>query len=53
MKPHEVPVYSDILSHLENARRCRGRSRLTYEQAIQINLKKWNISKELALDISA
>jgi hypothetical protein len=51
--PPEALVRSDILSRPENTRRGRGRLRLTWEETIKRDLKKWNISKELALDISA
>jgi hypothetical protein len=49
----EAPIHNDILSRPENTRRERGRPRLTWEEAIKRDLKKWNISKELALDRSA
>jgi hypothetical protein len=52
-KPPEAPVRSGILSRPENIRRGRGRPRLTWEEAIKRYLKEWNISKELALDMSA
>jgi hypothetical protein len=38
-RPHEAPIQSGILSRPENTRRERGRSRLTCEEAIKIDLK--------------
>jgi hypothetical protein len=49
----EASVRSDILSHLENTRRGRGRPRLTWEETIKRYLKEWNISKEIVLDMNA
>jgi hypothetical protein len=51
-RPPEAPVRSGILNRPENIRRGRGRPRLTWEEAIKRYLKEWNISKELALDVS-
>jgi hypothetical protein len=52
-RPPEASVRNSILSRLENTRRERGRSRLTWEKIIKRDLKEWNIPKELALDRSA
>jgi hypothetical protein len=39
-RPPETPVRSGILSRLENTRRGRDRPRLTWEEAIKIDLKE-------------
>jgi hypothetical protein len=52
-RPPEASVRNGILSRPENTRKGRGRSRLTWEEAIKRDLKEWNIPKELALDRSA
>jgi hypothetical protein len=39
-RPPEAPVRSDIISRPENTRRGRGRPRLTWEEAIKIDLKE-------------
>jgi hypothetical protein len=39
-RPPETPVRGDILSRPENTRRGRGRPRLTWEEAIKIDLKE-------------
>jgi hypothetical protein len=49
----EAPVRSGILNRPENIRRGRGRSRLTWEEAIKRYLKELNIPKKLVLDRSA
>jgi hypothetical protein len=51
--PPETPVRSGILSRPENTRKERGRPRLIWEKAIKRDLKECNISKELALNMSA
>jgi hypothetical protein len=33
--------------------RCRGRPKLTWEEAVKRDLKKWDIPKELVMDRSA
>jgi hypothetical protein len=52
-KAPEASVRNGIINRPENTKRGRGRSRLTWEKAIKIDLKEWNIPKELALDRSA
>ena len=52
-RPPEAPVRSGIISRFESTRRGRGRPRLTWEEAVKNDLKEWNVSKELALDMSA
>jgi DUF2075 family protein len=51
--PSEALVRSGIISRPNNTRRGRCRMRLTWEEAIKIDLKELNISKELALNMSA
>jgi hypothetical protein len=51
--PHKAPICSGILSHPENVRIKRCRPRLTWKETIKKDLKKWNIFKEIALDMSA
>jgi hypothetical protein len=50
---HEASVCSDILSRPDNIRRWRARPRLSWEKTIKKDLKKYNISKELTLNMSA
>ena len=52
-RPLEAPVRSGILSQDSNVKRCRGRPKLTWVEAIKGNLKGWNIPKDLALDRNA
>ena len=52
-KPPEAPVHSEILSQDSNMKRGRGRPKLTWVEAIKGDLKRWNISKDLVLDMSA
>jgi hypothetical protein len=49
----EAPIRSGILICPENTRRGRCRPRLAWEETIKKDLKEWNISKELVLDMSA
>jgi hypothetical protein len=49
----ELPILSGIISRPENTRRERGRLRLTWEEAIKKDFKKWNISKDLDFNRSA
>jgi hypothetical protein len=52
-RPPEAPVHSGVISRVQNTRRGRGRPRFTWEEAVKIDLKAWNVSKELASDRSA
>ena len=52
-RPPEAPVRSRVLKHIDNAKRGRGRPKLTWEESVKIDLKEWNISKEVALNRSA
>ena len=38
---------------VDNVKRGRGRSKLTWDESVKRDLKDWNISKEIALDRSA
>lgn len=44
---------SGTLRRDSNAKRGRGRPKLTWEEAIKGDLKGWNISKDLVLNRSA
>ena len=44
---------SGVLDRVGNVRRGRGRPKLTWDESVKRDLKEWNISKELAMDISA
>ena len=52
-RPPEAPVRSEILERVDNVKRGRGRSKLTWDESVKRDLKDWNISKEIALDMSA
>ena len=38
---------------VDNVKRCRGRPKLTWDESVKRDIKDWNISKEIALDMSA
>jgi hypothetical protein len=42
-----------IIRRDKNVKRGRGRSNLTWEEAVKRDLKEWNIPMELCLDRSA
>ena len=42
-----------VLERVDNVKRGRGRSKLTWDELVKRDLKDWNISKEIALDRSA
>ena len=44
---------SGVLKRVNNVKRGRGRSKLTWDELVKRDLKDWNISKEIALDRSA
>ena len=52
-RPPEARVRSGILSQDSNVKRGRGRPKLTWVETVKEDLNGWNISKDLALDISA
>ena len=41
-----------VLERVDNVKRGRGRSKLTWDELVMRDLKDWNISKEIALDRS-
>ena len=49
-----MPVRSGVLERVrvDNVKRGRGRSKLTWDESVKRDLKDWNISKEIALDMS-
>ena len=52
-RPPEAPVHCGVLKRVDNVKRGRGRPKLTWDESVKRDLKKWNISKELAMDRSA
>ena len=42
-----------VLELVDNVKRGRGRSKLTWDEQVKRDLKNYNISKEIALDRSA
>jgi hypothetical protein len=52
-RPPEAPVRSAVLKRTDNVKSSRGRPKLTWDESIKRYLKKWNISKDLAMDRSA
>ncbi|KAG2610882.1 hypothetical protein PVAP13_4KG233500 [Panicum virgatum] len=52
-RPPEAPVRNGVLERVDNVKRGRGRSKLTWDESVKRDLKDWNISKEIALDRSA
>jgi hypothetical protein len=52
-RPPEAPVQSGVLDRVGSVRRGRGRSKLTWEEAVKRDLKEWDIPKELVMDRSA
>nr|CAB3499326.1 unnamed protein product [Digitaria exilis] len=52
-RPSEAPVRIGVLGRANNIKGGRGRPRLTWDEAINRDLKEWNISKEVAFDRSA
>jgi hypothetical protein len=49
----EAPVHSGVLERVDNVKRGRGRHKLTWDETFKGDLMEWNISKELAMDMSA
>ena len=52
-KSSVAPVRNEVLERVDNVKRGRGRSKLTWDESVKRDLKDWNISKEIALDRSA
>ena len=41
-----------VLERVDNVKRSRGRPKLTWDELVKRDLKDWNISKDIALDMS-
>ena len=52
-RPPDAPVCSWVLERVDNVKRGRGRTKLTWDESVKRDLKVWNISKGIALDRSA
>jgi hypothetical protein len=52
-RPPEAPVCSGILRCDSNGKRDRERQKLTWEDVVKGDLKRWNIPENLALNRSA
>ena len=46
-------MHSGVLKRVNNVKRGRGRPKLTWDESIKRDFNDWNISKEIALDMSA
>jgi hypothetical protein len=46
-------VRSGVLKWADNVKSGRGRPKLTWDESVKRDLKEWNISKDLAMDMSA
>ena len=44
---------SGVLEWFDNVKRGRGRPKLTWDESVKRDLMVWNISKEIALNMSA
>ena len=49
----KAPVRSGVLKRVDNVKRGRGRPNLNWDESVKRDLKDWNISKDIALDMSA
>jgi hypothetical protein len=52
-RPPETSVRSGVLKRPDNVKSGRGRPKLTWDESVKRDLKEWNISKDLAMDMSA
>jgi hypothetical protein len=52
-RPSEAPVHCEVLSRDINVKRDRGRLKLTWGEAINRDLKDWDIPRDFCLDRSA
>ncbi|KAG2614473.1 hypothetical protein PVAP13_4KG365701 [Panicum virgatum] len=52
-RPPEAPVRNGVLERVDNVKRSRSRPKLTWNESVKRDLKDWNISKEISLDMSA
>jgi hypothetical protein len=46
-------MHSGVLKQTNNVKSGRGRPKLTWDESVRRDLKEWNISKDLAMDMSA
>ena len=46
-------MHSGVLKHFDKVKMGRGRPKLTWDELVKRDLKDWNISKDIALDMSA
>ena len=44
---------SGVLKRVDKVKRSRDRPKLTWDESVKRDLKDWNISEEVALDMSA
>ena len=51
--PPEAPVCNGVLERVDNVKRGRGRSKLTWDESVKRDLKNWNISRDVVLDMRA
>ncbi|KAG2551901.1 hypothetical protein PVAP13_9KG445085 [Panicum virgatum] len=51
-RPPEAPMRNGVFERVDNVKRGRSRSKLTWDESVKRDLKNWNISKEIALDRS-
>jgi hypothetical protein len=52
-RPPEAPVRSGLLKRVDNVKRDRGRSKLTWkEEVVKRDLKEWNVPKQVVFDRS-
>ena len=49
----KAPVHSGGLKRVDNVKRGRGRPNLTWKKSVKRDLKDWNITKELVMDMGA
>ena len=42
-----------VIERVDNVKRDKDKSKLTWDESVKRDLKDWNISKEIALDRSA
>ena len=52
-RPPEAPVRSGVLKCVDKVQRGRCRPKMTWDESVKRDLKNWNISKEIVLDMSA
>jgi hypothetical protein len=52
-RPPEAPVRSGVLKRTDNVKSSRDRSKLTWDESVKRDLREWNISKDLVMDMSA